>query len=50
MEKQECMISFLFKKKNILLNPYKSLEFMPKESGFNRENLVEIIKQNYYWF
>ncbi len=49
MENQECMVSFLFKKKNILMNPYKSLEFISKESGFNRENLLEVIKQNYRW-
>lgn len=46
---REYMVLFLFKKKNILLNPYQSLELMPKESGFNRENLLEIIKQSYYW-
>lgn len=49
LENQEYMVLFLFKKKNVLLNPYQSLELMPKDSGLNRENLLEIIKQNYDW-
>lgn len=49
LENQEYMVLFLFKKKNVLLNPYQSLELMPKDSGLNRENLLEIIKKNYDW-
>ena len=49
LENRECMISFLFKGKNLLLNPYKLFELLPDKPGLNRENLKEITKQSYHW-
>ena len=46
---QGFMISFLFKGKNLLLNPYKFLDNFPGDCGWSRENLIEVRKHSYRW-